>query len=129
MSFPKKGKSFPRGDGSGSGGNGGGSGGGLDFAIEIASALERTMRDKNVRIKTVSRWTGANERTVKNWLSGQYGPCGAHLVVLLQHSDEVLNSVLAMADRHESLIAQKMADIELRVRELSSLIRELNSQT
>jgi len=68
-----------------------------------------------------------NARTVKNWLSGQYGPCGAHLVVLLRHSDEVLNSVLAMAGRHESLVARKMADIELPVQELSPLIRELNA--
>jgi hypothetical protein len=53
-----------------------GDGGSLDatmnFALEIAAVLERTLRDRNTRIKTVARWTGANERTVKNWLSGQY---------------------------------------------------------
>jgi hypothetical protein len=111
--------------------NSNGDGGGLDetidFALEIASALERTLRDRNTRIKTVAGWTGANERTVKNWLSGQYGPCGAHLVVLIQHSDEVLNAVLSMRRRHDLVFAQKLGDLEQRMRELMSTLKELRS--
>jgi hypothetical protein len=128
MSFPKKGKSFPK---SGDPNNSDGDGGSLDetinFALEIASALERTLRDRNMRIKTVAGWTGANERTVKNWLSGQYGPCGAHLVVLIQHSDEVLNAVLSMAKRHDLVFAQKLNDLEQRMLQLISLMREQSS--
>jgi hypothetical protein len=129
MSFPKKGKSFPK---SGDPNNSNGDGESLDetinFALEIASALERTLSDRNTRIKTVAGWTGANERTVKNWLSGQYGPCGAHLVVLIQHSDEVLNAVLSMAKRHDLVFAQGLNDIEQRMLQLMSLMRELRSQ-
>src|SRR5947199_10180839 len=95
MSFPKKGKSFPN----CSNGDGGRLDATINFALEIAAALERTLRDRNTRIKTVAGWTGAHERTVKNWLSGRYGPCGSHLVVLIQHSAEVLNAVLTMSRR------------------------------
>ena len=71
MSFPKKGKSFPkRGDPNSSNGDGGTLDATMNFALEIAAALERTLRDRNTRIKTAAGWTGANERTVKNWLSG-----------------------------------------------------------
>jgi len=59
MSFPKRGKFFPRCPGrSGTGGTGGGLSGEVNFAREIASALERVLREGDVRIKTVAGWTG-----------------------------------------------------------------------
>jgi hypothetical protein len=129
MSFPKKGKSFPKGgDRNNSNGGGGSLDGSINYALEIASALEGTLRDRNTRIKTVAGWTGANERTLKNWPSGQYGPCGAHLVVLIQHSDEVLNAVLSMARRHDLVFAQKLDDLEQRMLELMSTVKELRSR-
>ena len=129
MSFPKKGKSFPERAGANcSEAGGGGLRGGSNFALEIASALERAVQDGNTRIKTVAGWTGANERTVKNWLSGLYGPCGAHLIVLVQHSDEVLNAILSMAGRHDLLVAQRVADLDRHMVELSLMLKELNSQ-
>jgi len=129
MSFPKKGKSFPKsGDPNNSNGDGGSLNGTLNFALEIATALDRTLRDRNTRIKTVAGWTGANERTVKNWLSGQYGPRGAHLVVLIQHSDDVLNAVLSMARRHDLVVAQKLVDLEQRMLELVSTVKQLRSR-
>ncbi len=129
MSFPKKGKSFPKcGDPNSSNGDGGSLDPTINFALEIAAALERTLRDRNTRIKTVAGWTGANERTVKNWLSGRYGPCGAHWVVLIEHSDEVLNAVLSMARRHVLVFAQKLVDLEHRMVELMSTVKELRSR-
>jgi hypothetical protein len=129
MSFPKKGKSFPkRGDSCSSNGDGGSVDAAINFALEISAALERTLRDRNTRIKTVAGWTGANERTVKNWLSGQFGPCGAHLVALIQHSDEVLNAVLSMGGRHDLVVAQKLGDLEQRMLELMSTLQELRSR-
>jgi hypothetical protein len=102
-SFPKKGKSFPKRDG------GGGSDFSLDdhaFAMKIASALTSELKDRNSRAKLVAGWTGANERTVKNWISGRYAPCGRHLVVLAQHSDQVLNAILLMADRQDRFLVE-----------------------
>jgi hypothetical protein len=120
-SFPKKGKSFPKRGGDGS------SDFNLDdhaFAMKIASASTSELKDRNSRAKLVAGWTGANERTVKNWISGRYAPCGRHLVVLARHSDQVLNAILSMADRQELLLARKAEDLKRKVFELAAIIGE-----
>ena len=53
------------------------------FAMEIAAALQRASVESGLQIKTVAGWTGANERTVKNWFSGLPEPLlldAAHIV-------------------------------------------------
>jgi len=120
-SFPKKGKSFPKRDGRG------GSDFSLDdhaFAMKIASALKAELKDRNSRAKLVASWTGANERTVKNWILGRYAPCGRHLVVLAQHSDQVLNAILSMAGREDFILVGKVEDLRRKVFELATLIGE-----
>jgi hypothetical protein len=120
-SFPKKGKSFPKPVGAG------GSDLSLDdhaFAMKIALALKSELKDRNSRAKLVAGWTGANERTVKNWILGRYAPCGRHLVILAQHSDQVLNAVLLMADRQDLLLAGKVEDLKRKVFELAAIVGE-----
>src|ERR1700709_233430 len=107
-SLPKKGKFFhqPNGDE--------GSEFILDdhaFAMKIAMALKAELKGRNSRAKLVARWTGASERTVKNWISGRCAPRGRHLVMLAQHSDQVLSAVLSMADRHDLLLVRKVGDL------------------
>jgi hypothetical protein len=119
MSFPKKGKSFPKRGGSN------GSSSDLDdhaFAMKIATALQSELKDQNSRAKLVAGWTGANERTVKNWILGRYAPCGRHLVALAQHSDQVLNAILSMAGRQDLLLARKVEGLRQRVLELAALM-------
>ena len=65
----------------------------------IADALSRELGPTHQAIKTAMRWTGASERTVKYWLSGERGPSGEHLILLTQHSDVVLLTILTMAER------------------------------
>jgi hypothetical protein len=65
----------------------------------IAAALRAELGQTHQAVKTAMRWTGASERTVKYWLSGERGPSGEHLIVLAQHSDAVLLTILAMAER------------------------------
>jgi hypothetical protein len=123
-SFPKKGKSFPRRGGDGS------SNFSLDdraFAMKIALALKSELKDRNSRAKLVASWTGANERTVKNWILGRYAPCGRHLVILAQHSDQVLNAILSMADRQDLLLAGRVEDLRRKVFELAAIIGEPRS--
>jgi hypothetical protein len=50
------------------------------------------------------------------------------LIVLIQHSDEVLNAVLWMARRHDLVLAQKLDDLEQRMLELTSTVKELKSR-
>ena len=101
-SFPKKGKSFPKRDGDGS----------VDFslddhafAMKIASALTSELKDRNSRAK-------------------RYAPCGQHLVVLAQHSDQVLNAILSMADRQDRFLGGKVEDLRRKVLELAAIIGE-----
>lgn len=124
MSFPKKGKSFPQRDGNGS------SNLKLDdhaFAQKIAAALKSELQERNSRAKLVASWTGANERTVKNWISGRYAPCGRHLVVLAQYSDQVLNAILVMADRQELVLARKVGDLRRMMLELAGIMGEAST--
>ena len=65
----------------------------------VAAALRAELGPTHRAIKTAMRWTGASERTVKYWLSGERGPSGEHLILLAQHSDAVLMTILTMAER------------------------------
>jgi hypothetical protein len=105
MSFPKKGKVFPKMGKDFPGGNEGDR-----YPEVIAAALWRDVGGTHRAIKTVARWTDASERTVKNWLAGTSGPRGEHLIDLARHSDAVLEGVLLLAGRSQSVAAGKPAD-------------------
>jgi hypothetical protein len=122
MSFPKKGKFFPTRSGYAGGGKVDGD---SDFAAEIAAALHRSLGSTRSGIKAAAVWTGANEKTVKNWFSGRYGPSGDHLVALARHSDEVLGTFLAMAGRKDLMVASKLVAAEQAIVELLTAVRRL----
>ena len=105
MSVPKKGKVFPK-EGkvlhSGSEGE--------RYAVVIAAALRQEVGGTHRAIKTVVRWTGASERTVKYWLAGTSGPKGEHLVALAHHSDAVHEAFLRLAGREQAMAVGKVVD-------------------
>lgn len=126
MSFPKMGKFFPnetRSDGKGGHLTNG------CFVEEIASALKRSLGDSRAGVKTVAAWTGANEKTIKNWFSGAYGPSGTHLIALVRHSDEVLATFLSMAGRKDLMVAVKLATAEEAIADLLDAVRQLGRDT
>lgn len=65
----------------------------------VAAALRNELGESRRSIKTVMNWTGASERTAKNWLWGSCGPTGHHLVELAKHSDEIFDLFLVLSDR------------------------------
>lgn len=85
------------------------------FAAVIADALRRDFGDAPTHVKHIARLTGANARTVQNWLQARNGPSGAGLVVLMRHSDEVTAAVLTLADRERlregAMAAMRVADL------------------
>lgn len=96
MSVPRKGKILPK------------TGEELPFSFEldraryallIAEALKQELRMSKLSIKTVMKWTGAGERTVKGWLAGTSGPRGHHLISLLRHSDCVWQRIAILVRR------------------------------
>lgn len=125
MSFPKKGKFFPKEKGYGGDGRHAPE---QNFADEIAAALRRSLGDSRAGAKIVASWTGANEKTVKNWFSGRYGPSGEHLISLARHSDEVLETFLAAAGRQDLMVAVKLAAAEHAIEELLVAVRQLRER-
>jgi len=71
------------------------------YAVAIAHALQREVGGSRQAVKTVMRWTGAGERTVKNWFAAKSGPRGEHLAALASHSDEVFAAFLALTGRQQ----------------------------
>jgi hypothetical protein len=101
--FPKKGKFFPGGPRNPRNG--------LDYVSAVAAGLRRELGDTHQAVKTVMKWTGANERTVKNWLAGKYGPNGEHLICLFRHSNEVLDASLRLAGRDEGIAVREIGAV------------------
>ena len=74
----------------------------LEFAATIAQTLHLDFGETGKSIKTVMKYTGAGERTVKNWFQGKNGPNGENLIKLMRHSDKILNHYrLASVDLSE----------------------------
>lgn len=99
----------------------------LTFAQSIAEALHRQFGGAPAAVKLVVRLTRANERAVKNWFDAKNGPSGENLVVLLRHSDEVLETVLILAGRHDLITARKLAGAREKLREMLAMIDDLQS--
>jgi hypothetical protein len=100
--FPKKGKTFPDVDSQ--------THPEQRYAAVIAAALMSELGDTHRAIKTVMRWTGTSERTVKNWFAGTSGPSGEHLIAIVRQSDAVFDSVMLLAGRNEIAAAKRLVD-------------------
>jgi len=112
--FPKKGNVFPN------------AGGEVRLEINyrqtIAAALHRELDGTHRAVKTTMRWTGASERTAKNWIAGSHGPSGEHLISLLRNSDEVLIGLFALAGRDQAIVALRLVEMRNRLAEIRQLI-------
>lgn len=111
--LPKKGKEFPREPEP-------------KYAAVIAAALKRELGNTHRAIKTIMGWTGVNERTAKNWLSGASGPSGDHLVLLSQHSMTVFEAFALMAGRENSVAAMRLVNARDKLLEMLEVIVELS---
>jgi hypothetical protein len=109
--LPKKGRILPKDPGA--------------YALAIAQALNQRLGDTHQGIKIAMRWTGAAERTVKNWFAGVSGPSGEHLISLLRHSDEVLEVILILAGRERSIASKKLIDARHKLGEVLALVQSL----
>jgi hypothetical protein len=98
--FPKTGKKFPECPT-----------GKRDYAMIIAIALQSELGNSHHAIKTLMRWSGAKERTAKNWLSGVHGPSGEHLVSLIRNSDKVFDAVLSQTGRRRTPSHARLASL------------------
>jgi hypothetical protein len=71
------------------------------------------------------RWTGASDRTAKNWLCGCCGPSGDHLIQLARESDIVLATVLGLAGRNRHMVGADLLQIRAALVNATTLIDHL----
>lgn len=112
--FPKTGKRFPKEGGFAS----------STYATLIAEVLKSELAGSHQAHKTLMRWTGANEKTTKNWLCGSNGPSGEHLLQLMRHSDRVYEFVLRLSQRPVMLSNRRLAELRDSLRGTVNLLSE-----
>ena len=110
--LPKKGIVFPNGENSGV------------YPQAVAYALKCELGSTHQAVKIIRKWTGAGERTVKNWLAGISGPSGQHLVDLIRNSDDVLAILLILAGRRQVMATQRLVDVR---NKLAETIRQVDA--
>lgn len=98
-----------------------------DFSAIIAETLSTAFGGTARSIKTVMAYTGAGERTVKNWFEGKNAPNGENLIGLMCHSDEVLEAMLMMAGREEILAGKLLVDARDKLVEMIKIIDQLRT--
>jgi hypothetical protein len=111
--FPKTGRKFPGRELQ------------FDYASSIAGILRTDLGNSHQAVKTLMRWTGANERTAKNWLSGTNGPSGEHLLAIMQNSELVFEAVLGLIDRRAILSHRKLEDVREALETTARLLAEM----
>ena len=104
--FPDKGNIFPR----------------SSYAAAMSKALQQDLGNTHRAIKTLTGWTGAAERTVKNWLSGRSGPSGEYLIALAHHSDGVLEALLVLAERPQFVAGMRIGDVKAKLIEALKIL-------
>lgn len=114
--LPKTGKVFPGGNDRENGGE--------NYAALIAGALRRELGDTHRASKTLMRWTGAAERTVKHWLAGFHGPGGDYLLVLMRESDAVLEAVLTAAGRRDAIVSAHVLEAHGTIAQVIGMVDE-----
>ena len=97
------------------------------YAQTIALALRTELGDTHRAIKTLMRWTGASERTAKNWLTGACGPKGEHLVSLTRNSPAVLEAFLLMSGRPHTVVAKRLSEAREKLVEILELVISLTA--
>lgn len=100
----------------------------LQYAVAISTALRDQLGNTHQAVKIVMAWTGASEKTVKNWLSGTSGPRGEHLIGLVRHSEPVLGVFLWLAGQKRVLTESKLIDVRRKLEELLVIIHSLTEE-
>jgi hypothetical protein len=95
------------------------------YAAAIAKALRKQLGLTHQATKTIMRWTGASERSAKNWQSGAIGPSGAYLIILMSRSEEVLTATLGLAGRKHALLSTSLSTLRDRLHDVVHLLDRL----
>lgn len=97
----------------------------VDYARTVASALQKQFDHSHGATKTVMGWTGASERTVKNWFAGTKGPNGIHLITLAGRSDDVFAVLLRLTGRQPSMLGVDLVEARQKIQGVMAMLDEV----
>jgi hypothetical protein len=98
------------------------------YASAIREALRGELGSAPAAAKMIMRWTGACDRTVRNWMSGTASPSGYHLICLAQECDAVLAAMLVMSGRSELALAADLHAVEVALAKAAGAFEVLKRQ-
>jgi hypothetical protein len=98
------------------------------YLAEIFQALHAELDGTGGVTKTIMRWTGASDRTARNWMSGAAGPSGYHLICLARESDAILAAMLTLSGRPELALATDVHAVEVALAKAMGSIEVLKRQ-
>ena len=91
----------------------------------LALALKAEFGAVASSIKTVAKLTNSNERAVRNWFEGKNSPSADNLVILMRHSDQILRTVLELADRRDLMLAVGLSGLRAQLIDVLAAIDEM----
>ena len=98
------------------------------YLAEILQALRDELGATGGATKTIMRWTGASDRTARNWMSGAAGPSGYHLICLARESNSVLAAMLALSGRPELALSTDVHAVEVALAKAMGSLEVLKRQ-
>jgi hypothetical protein len=100
----------------------------FEYMSKLREALRGELGASRTATKTIMRWTGACDRTVRNWMGGSGGPTGYHLLCLIRESEAVLDVVLAMTGRSELALSADVHAVEVALAKAAGSLQVLKRQ-
>ena len=97
------------------------------FAVMVATVLRGRFGDRPAAIKIVARWTGASERTVKNWFGGHCAPRGHFFQILVLNCPEMLDAFLLSVGGGDRLAFAKLMAAQRALKDALVLIEALTA--
>lgn len=81
-----------------------------EFTKAISDALKEEL-GRGSSIKTIMSWTGAGERTVKEWLAGSNAPRAFQLESLFRSSEAVYQRIMLRTGRQAIVTRHKLETV------------------
>ncbi|MBA3054269.1 MAG: hypothetical protein FP826_04900 [Sphingomonadales bacterium] len=97
------------------------------LSAALALALKTEFGALASSVKTVARLTNSNERAVRNWFDGKNSPSADNLVILMHHSDQILRTVLELADRRDLVLAVGLSGLRAQLVDVLAAIDSAQS--
>lgn len=99
-----------------------------EYASRIRQALRDELGGSRAAAKSIMRWTGASNRTARNWLNGAASPSGYHLICLARESNSVLAAMLSLSGRSELALSADIHAVEVALARAAKAISTLRRE-